>query len=102
MLAGLPTLVAVILEVTGVGPRPGQGPAFLSQVLNNGALFPAAALALIIPVFLPIAVSVVSGDAIAGEAESGTLRYLLTRPVGRTRLLFVKLAMVIVFVFLAS
>jgi ABC-2 type transport system permease protein len=96
LLAGLPTLVAVFLRVTEIGPRPGQGPAFLAQVLGNGALFPAAALALILPVFLPVAVAV-----LAGEASAGTLRYLLVRPVGRTRLLLVKLAVTIVFVFLA-
>ena len=101
LLAGLPTLVAVFLKVTGVGPRPGQGPAFLAQVLNNGALFPAAALALVLPVFLPVAVAVVAGDTVAGEASAGTLRYLLTRPVGRTRLLVVKLAVTVVFVLLA-
>lgn len=101
LLAGLPTLVAVFLKVTGIGPRPGEGPAFLAEVLNNGALFPAAALALILPVFLPVAVSVAAGDAIAGEASIGTLRYLLTRPVGRIRLLVVKLLVTIVFVFLA-
>jgi ABC-2 type transport system permease protein len=101
LLAGLPTIVAVFLRVTGIGPRPGEGPAFLSQVLNNGALFPAAALALILPVFLPVAVSVVAGDSIAGEANFGTLRYVLTLPVGRTRLLAAKLATTSVFVLLA-
>jgi ABC-2 type transport system permease protein len=101
LLAGLPTLVAVLLRVTGVGPRPGQGPAFLAQVLNNGALFPAAALALVLPVFLPVAVAVLAGDTVAGEASAGTLRYLLVRPVGRTRLLVAKLAVTVVFVFLA-
>ena len=55
-------------------------------MLNNGVLFPAAALALILPVFLPVAVAVVAGDAIAGEASAGTLRYLLARPVSRSRL----------------
>jgi ABC-2 type transport system permease protein len=101
LLAGLPILVAVFLRITHIGPRPGEGPAFLSNVLNNGALFPVAALALILPVFLPVAVSVMAGDAIAGEASAGTLRYLLTRPVGRTKLLIVKLAVVITFIFLA-
>jgi len=101
LLAGLPVLVAVLLRVTGIGPRPGEGPAFLAQVLNNGALFPAAAMALIIPVFLPVAVSIVAGDTVAGEAGHGTLRYLLARPVGRTRLLVAKLVMTITFVFLA-
>lgn len=99
LLAGLPVLVAILLKVTGVGPRPGEGPAFLAQVLNNGALFPAAALGLVLPVFLPVAVSVIAGDSIAGEAGMGTLRYLLTRPVGRTRLLVVKLAVVAIFIF---
>jgi ABC-2 type transport system permease protein len=101
LLAGLPTLVAVFLKITGIGPRPGEGPAFLGAVLSNGALFPAAALALVLPVFLPVAVSVMAGDAVAGEASHGTLRYLLIRPVGRTRLLVAKLIVTIVFVFLA-
>jgi ABC-2 type transport system permease protein len=101
LLTGLPVLVAVFLKVTGIGPRPGEGPAFLAQVLNNGTLFPAAALAVILPVFLPVAVSVVAGDAIAGEASYGTLRYLLTIPIGRTRLLIAKLTATTIFVFMA-
>jgi ABC-2 type transport system permease protein len=101
LLSGLPVIVAVLLKITGIGPRPGEGPAFLAQVLNNGALFPAAAMALIIPVFLPVAVSVMAGDTIAGEASFGTLRYLLVRPVGRTRLLAAKLVTTAVFIFLA-
>jgi ABC-2 type transport system permease protein len=97
----LPTIVAVLLSVTHIGPRPGQGPAFLSAVLANGALFAVAALAIVLPLFLPVAVAVVAGDAIAGEAQGGTLRYLLTRPVGRTRLLVAKLVAVLVFVLVA-
>ena len=101
LLVGLPVVIAVFVEATGVAPRPGEGPAFLSQVLSNGTLYAAAALAIVLPLFLPIAVLVVAGDAIAGEAQAGTLRYLLTRPVGRTRLLVAKLVTVIVFVLLA-
>jgi ABC-2 type transport system permease protein len=100
LLAALPTLVAVFLAVTRVGPRPGEGPAFLAAVLDNGTLFPAAALAIVLPIFLPVAVAVTAGDAIAGEASGGTLRYLLVRPVGRTRLLVAKLVMVVVFILL--
>jgi ABC-2 type transport system permease protein len=70
-------------------------------VLNNGALYPAAAMAMIVPVFLPIAVAVLAGDGVAGEAAAGTLRYLLIRPVGRTRLLVAKLVSIIVFVLIA-
>jgi ABC-2 type transport system permease protein len=98
LLDAMPTLVAVLLAITHLGPRPGQGPAFLSAVLANGSLFAVAALGIVLPLFLPVAVAVVAGDSIAGEASGGTLRYLLIRPVGRTRLLAAKLVAVFVFV----
>ena len=101
LLIGLPVTVAIFLDSTGIAPRPGDGPAFLSQVLSNGTLFAAAALAIVLPLFLPVAVLVIAGDTIAGEAQAGTLRYLLSRPVGRTRLLVAKLISVIVFVTLS-
>jgi ABC-2 type transport system permease protein len=91
LLCALPATVAVFLAISHIGPRPGSDPAFLAAVLSNGALFPAAALAIVLPFFLPVAVAVVGGDAIAGEAAGGTLRYLLLRPVRRTRLLLAKL-----------
>jgi ABC-2 type transport system permease protein len=97
----LPTVVAVLLAVTHLAPRPGQGPAFLSAVLSNGSLFSVAALAIVLPLFLPLAVAVVAAESIAGEAQAGTLRYLLIRPVGRVRLLLAKQVAVIVFVLLA-
>jgi ABC-2 type transport system permease protein len=101
LLDALPTIVAILLAITGIGPRPGQGPAFLSAVLSNGSLFAVAALAIVLPLFLPVAVAVVAGDAIAGEAQAGTLRYLLIRPVGRTRLLVAKLFSVFAYVLVA-
>ncbi len=96
-LCGLPVVVAVFVAVTHIAPPPGQGPALLSEVLSSGTLYPAAALAIVLPIFLPVAVAVVAGDAIAGEASAGTLRYLLARPVGRTRLLVAKLITLIVY-----
>ncbi|HVL85851.1 MAG TPA: ABC transporter permease [Pseudonocardia sp.] len=101
LLCALPALVAVLLATTGLAPAPGQGPAFLSAVVSDGRLYPAAALALVLPVLLPITVAVVAGDTVAGEATAGTLRYLLVRPVGRLRLLVAKLVSVAVFVLLA-
>ncbi|MCW2716340.1 ABC transporter permease subunit [Pseudonocardia sp.] len=101
LLCAIPALVAVLLAVTDLAPAPGQGGAFLSAVVSDGQLFPAAALALVLPVFLPITVAIVSGDAVAGEASTGTLRYLLVRPVGRLRLLTAKLISVAAFVLLA-
>ena len=86
-LNALPTVIAILLAVTDLGPPPGKGPPFLSAVLTDGTLFPLAALGIVLPLFLPVAVAVVGGDAIAGEAELGTLRYLLIRPVRRGHLL---------------
>lgn len=100
LINALPTLVGVLLALTDLGPRPGEGPAFLSAVLTDGTLFPLAALAIVLPLFLPIAVSMIAGEAVAGEAAAGTLRYVLVRPVGRLRLLVAKLVSAMVFVVL--
>lgn len=101
LLCALPILVAVFVAVTNLAPQPGQGPAFLSAVLSDGSLYPAAGLAIVLPVFLPVSVAVLSGDAVAGEASTGMLRYLLTRPVARTRLLLAKLTGTMAFVLVA-
>lgn len=98
LMLALPTTVALFIEATGRTPRPGTGPALLTEAFSNGALFPAAALGIVLPFLLPIAVAVVAGDAVAGEANTGTLRYLLVRPVSRTRLLVVKVGVLVVYV----
>ncbi|MFB6818310.1 ABC transporter permease [Streptomyces sp. NPDC056347] len=110
VLAAVPVLIGIAVRIeTGHGASPGPdgsggtaGPAFLSQVTNNGLFLVFAALAATLPVFLPMAVGVVAGDAVAGEASAGTLRYLLVAPAGRTRLLLTKYASVLVFCLLAT
>jgi ABC-2 type transport system permease protein len=94
VLAAVPILIAVAVKIWGVG---GGGPSFVDAITGNGLFVALAALAVELPLFLPLAVSWISGDAIAGEANLGTLRYLLTVPVGRTRLLTVKYASLIFF-----
>lgn len=42
-------------------------------------------------IHLPILISITAGDMISGEANNGTFRLLLTRPISRTKLLFAKL-----------
>jgi ABC-2 type transport system permease protein len=101
LLCALPIIVAVFISVTNLVPAPGQGPAFLSAVLSDGSLYPAAGLAIVLPVFLPVSVAVLSGDGVAGESGTGMLRYLLTRPVARTRLLTAKLIGTMSFVIVA-
>jgi len=41
---------------------------------------------------VPILVALISGDAISGEANMGTLRLMLTKPVSRTQIIMVKFA----------
>ncbi|MEW2510080.1 ABC transporter permease [Streptomyces sp. NPDC046870] len=106
VLAAVPVLVgiAVKIETRGGGPAGGggEGPAFISQITNNGLFLVFTTLAATLPFFLPMAVGVVAGDAIAGEAGAGTLRYLLVAPAGRTRLLLTKYATVLAFCVLAT
>lgn len=39
---------------------------------------------------MPLLVALVTGDLISGEAASGTIRFLLTKPYSRTKILFSK------------
>lgn len=94
VLAAVPILIGIAVKVSA--PRAGRGPDFLSEAASNGIFVALAALTIEIALFLPLAVAVLSGDAIAGEANLGTLRYLLTVPVHRTRLLIVKYAALVI------
>src|SRR5436190_21009084 len=85
VLAGVPAFLAVAVFLSG-GPSDRGGPTFLDQVSHNGVFAALAGLTVTVPFFLPLTVAVVAGDALAGEASLGTLRYLLTRPAGRSRL----------------
>ena len=88
-LALVPILIAVAVRVTSAGDG-GRGPAFIGDITQNGLFVAFTALTVSIPLFLPLTVGVVAGDTIAGEANLGTLRYLLIAPAGRLRLLLVK------------
>ena len=71
--------------------------AFISQLAGNGVFLSFIALTLLLTLVMPLAVAVVAGDSVAGEAGYGTLRYLLAVPAGRVRLLTVKYAAIGVF-----
>ncbi|MFG3330579.1 ABC transporter permease [Streptomyces tendae] len=109
VLAAVPILVGIAVKIeTGDGSSLGGGgggaggPAFISQISNNGLFLVFTALAATLPFFLPMAIGVVAGDAIAGESSAGTLRYLLVAPAGRSRLLLTKYATVITFCLAAT
>ena len=88
VLGVVPVLIGVAVFLST--PRGGDGPQFLGQITGNGLFLVFTALTVSLPFFLPLVIGVVAGDSIAGEAGSGTLRYLLTVPVSRGRLLAVK------------
>ena len=60
-----------------------------TQTILNGYLVCFVILNLLL-IHIPILVALVSGDAIAGEANMGTLRLLVSKPVSRIQLLIVK------------
>ncbi len=89
VLAALPVLLSIALRASDPSSE-GDGPDLISAATSNGVFVALTALTVEMALFLPLAVAVLSGDTVAGEANIGTLRYLLTVPVGRTRLLVVK------------
>ncbi|HEY2878315.1 ABC transporter permease [Nocardioides sp.] len=101
VLALVPVLISISVKSTL--SQPGQdAPDFFRSITGNGLFVALAALTVEIGLFLPLAVSVVAGDSVAGEANIGTLRYLLVVPVTRWRLLVVKYAAVVVGAFVAT
>jgi ABC-2 type transport system permease protein len=102
VLALVPIVIAVAVRLSGSRSTGTNGPQFLDQLTHNGVFAALVGLTVTLPFFLPLAVAVVAGDSIAGEASLGTLRYLLTRPYGRTRLLVVKGGVLVAFCVIAT
>jgi len=101
VLAAVPVFISIAVKSTL--SQPGQdAPEFFRSITENGLFVALAALTIEMGLFLPLAVSVVAGDSVAGEANIGTLRYLLAVPVTRVRLLLVKLAAITIGAFLAT
>ncbi len=101
VLAAVPVLISVTVKVSAPDRESG-GPDFFSSITENGLFVALASLTIELALFLPLAIAVISGDSIAGEANTGTLRYLLTVPVHRARLLGVKFLAIVVFSLIAT
>ena len=98
VLVVLPVVLGIGLRVsTPNGGGGGPNASFFAQLAGNGVFLSFLALTILLTLVLPLVIAVVAGDSIAGEAGLGTLRYLLTVPAGRTRLLSVKYAAVVIF-----
>lgn len=94
VLASVPVMIGLVVKIWG---GTAGGDFIFDQITHNGLFVALAALVAELPFFLPIAVAAIAGDAVAGEANQGTLRYLLAVPVHRTRLLTVKMAGIAIF-----
>jgi ABC-2 type transport system permease protein len=99
VLAAVPVLIGIAIKLSGSS---GDAEGFLGQVAGNGFFLVVASLALSLPFFLPTAVTVISGESLAGEASLGTLRNLITAPAGRSRLLAAKMVALAVFCLAAT
>jgi len=100
-----PVVIGIALRVAVPHPRGGgngPGAAFFNQLAGNGVFLAFIALSTLLVLVLPVVVAVVAGDSVAGEAGYGTLRYLLAVPAGRTRLLAVKFAVIVVYALCAT
>lgn len=98
VLAALPMVIRLAFLIGG-GGQPGAGgqpdgggrPNFAAFAQTSGTTFTAFVLVITGGFLLTLVVALLFGDMIAGESSRSTLKYLLTIPVGRDRLLFVKI-----------
>ena len=95
-LASVPVLIGIALRIASGDEAVGG---LIGAVAGNSLMLTFASFSFLVLLLMPIAVSVVGGDSIAGEAGAGTLRYLLAAPAGRTRLLVVKYLNAVVFAY---
>jgi ABC-2 type transport system permease protein len=88
ILVLIPVIMAVAIELNPPGTNAEGRLLFLAS--QTGLFLPAFALRITSAFLLVIVVALFGGDAIAGEASWGNLRYLLMRPIGRGRLFVAK------------
>jgi ABC-type transport system involved in multi-copper enzyme maturation permease subunit len=90
-LVAIPTVVLIALLTNGgPGDRGGQ-PQLVDVASSSGLNFALFMLLATSQFLLVVVVSLFAGDAVASEGQWGSLRYLLTRPIPRFRLLRTKL-----------
>ncbi|ADB32195.1 hypothetical protein Kfla_3132 [Kribbella flavida DSM 17836] len=99
VLAAVPVMIGLAIRLSGSS---GDAEGFIGQVAGNGFFLIVASLGLSLPFFLPTAVTVISGESLAGESSLGTLRNLLTAPAGRSRLLAAKMVALVLFCLAAT
>ena len=86
LLVGLPTLIVVAIKSRGNRPDRGQnGEGLFRLAQQSGLLVPAAVLGVASAFLLVVIAGLLAGDSVASDSAWGNLRYVLMRPVSRTR-----------------
>ena len=85
----IPAVVTIALAANP--PDSFEGDRFFYIATQTGLLLPAAVLRVMSRLVLVVVIALYVGDAIAGEASTGNLRYVLLRPLSRGRFLLAKL-----------
>lgn len=94
-MVALPAVLAFVFWLGRDQGPPNAPQDIFALATQSGLNFAAAALEAMGMFFLVVVVSLFAGEPVAGEANWGTLRYLLVRPVPRARLLRDKLAVAV-------
>jgi ABC-2 type transport system permease protein len=91
-MAAIPAVLTLVIGATrpALAERVGDYGSVVTD--SSGLTLPLIALSAMLLFMLPLAVAIFAGDALAGEASWGSLRYLLARPVARWRVLGAKTA----------
>ena len=92
-LLAIPAIVMTALLVNGgpAAPNGRNSPGLVDVASSSGLNFALFMLLATSQFLLVVVVALFAGDAVASEAQWGSLRYLLTRPIPRARLLRTKL-----------
>jgi ABC-2 type transport system permease protein len=91
-LGAITGVVTLIIATTSASTPERLGDS--GSVIPNSSGFTMAAISLnaLLLFLLPLAVAIFAGESVAGDASWGSLRYLLTQPVSRLRVLCSKIA----------
>ncbi len=98
----LPVIMTLAVKYGERGRNADNPEALFQLARQSGLVMPAAALLFMSRFLLAVVVALFAGDAVAGEATTGNLRYVLVRPISRARLLTSKLLMSLSFVVIAT
>jgi ABC-2 type transport system permease protein len=98
----LPVIMTLAVKYGERGRQADNPEALFQLARQSGLVMPAAALLFMSRFLLAVVVALFAGDAVAGEAATGNLRYVLVRPISRARVLTSKLLMSFSFVVIAT